>query len=379
MKKRKILFITGTRADYGKLKPLMRAVENNAQFDCHIFVSGMHLLENFGYTYGEIEKDGYRNVHVAKCAPTSSNMSINFGNSIIELSNYLELIKPDLMIVHGDRTDALAGAVAGALNNIKVAHVEGGEVSGTIDESIRHAISKFAHIHFTCNQEATRRLIQLGEDSRAIFEIGSPDIDVMLSNTLPSLNEAKSRYDIDFSNYCILMYHPVVTEFTDTAFQIDQIVSAIKESGSKCITIFPNNDLGSDDILLKYNTLDNNFRVFPSLRFEYFLTLLRHANYIIGNSSAGIREACVYGIPAIDIGSRQQGRCIVRNLTNVQHVGYSKDEILISILNTPKYRHSASYYGKGDSVAKFMQYLTMPALWNIEQQKRFIDIGDIYD
>ncbi|MDO4556959.1 MAG: UDP-N-acetylglucosamine 2-epimerase [Lachnospiraceae bacterium] len=188
---KKILFITGTRADYGKIKPLLLELEQSEDFEVHIYVSGMHLIEKFGLTYREVLHDGYKNVYIDFSQANKGIMSYDLGNIICDLTGYIEHVKPDMLVVHGDRIDALAGAVVGALNNIKVAHIEGGELSGTIDESIRHAITKFAHIHMVCNDEAKNRLIQLGEDRNHIYVIGSPDIDIMLSNTLPSLKDTK--------------------------------------------------------------------------------------------------------------------------------------------------------------------------------------------
>ena len=209
---KKLLFITGTRADYGKIKSLISSVERSSLFEAYVFVSGMHLLEKYGSTYMEVQKDGYKNIYVDFSQTNIGNMSYDLGNVIQNLTAYVMHIKPDMIVVHGDRIDALAGAIVGALNNILVAHIEGGEVSGTIDESTRHAISKYAHIHFVCNEVAKRRLIQLGEESNRIFVIGSPDIDILISNSLPSIEDAKSWYEIPFEKWGILMYHPVTTE-----------------------------------------------------------------------------------------------------------------------------------------------------------------------
>ena len=222
--KKKILFITGTRADYGKIKPLLKALENSEKFQLYIYVSGMHLLSIFGDTYNEILKDNYQNTYIAYGLINSKSMSYNLGDVVCNLTGYVEKIKPDMVIVHGDRIDALAGAIVGALNNIMVGHIEGGEVSGTIDESIRHAISKFAHMHFVSNENAKSRLIQLGENKEDIYVIGSPDIDVMKSDMLPTLQQAKDRYQINFEDYGILMYHPVTTEYQSIGNKIKNIV-----------------------------------------------------------------------------------------------------------------------------------------------------------
>lgn len=373
---KKILFITGTRADYGKIKSLIKALEAENDYEVYIFVSGMHLIEKLGNTYKEVLKDGYQNVYVDYAQANRGIMSYDLGNVICDLTGYVKKISPDMIVVHGDRIDALAGAVVGALNNIKVAHIEGGELSGTIDESIRHAISKFAHIHLVCNEEAKKRLIQLGEEEKRIYVVGSPDIDVMLSENLPSLEKAKSRYGITFDEYAICMYHPVTTEYTGLAEKIENVVNALEKSKQNYIVIFPNNDLGSETILEEYNRLEGNasFAIFPSLRFEYFLTLLKHAKFMIGNSSAGVRETSIYGIPAIDIGTRQSGRYSLQG-TNIQHVNENEEEIIKAIAESGNYKKVNYQYGAGNSTEKFMEIMKDEELWSFEIQKKFVDIS----
>ena len=372
---KKILFITGTRADYGKIKSLIKVVENHKDFEAYIYVSGMHLIEKFGDTYREVLKDHYKNVYVDFAQVNCGAMSYDFGNVVCNLTGYVSHIRPDLIVVHGDRIDALAGAIVGALNNIKVAHIEGGEISGTIDESIRHAITKFAHIHMVCNESARQRLIQLGETSKNIYIIGSPDIDVMLSDKLPSLPEAKDRYDIPFDTFALFMYHPVTTEFDSLPEKIAEVVTALIDSGRDYIVVYPNNDKGSEIILGEYNRLKGNlhFKIFPSLRFEYFLSFLKNAEFIIGNSSAGIRESGVYGIPAIDIGSRQTGRYRLED-TNIQHTDEEGAGILKAIGNIGRYRRKTMDYGQGDSTRRFFEILDISNLWELEIQKKFVDM-----
>lgn len=373
--KKKILFITGTRADYGKLKSLMKKLDGSPAFSVYVFVCGMHLSETFGNTYREVEKDGYEHIYVAYGLAQTHDYSVNLGNTIIHLAGYTEKISPDIIIVHGDRMDALAGAIVGALLNIPVGHIEGGELSGTLDESIRHAISKFAHVHFVCNDEAKRRLLQMGEEDKRIYVIGSPDIDIMMSKTLPSINDARKRYDIDFKDYAIMMYHPVTTEYEIIGRKIHNVVDAVIASGLNYIVVYPNNDLGSEIILNEYNRLKNNpcFKVFPSLRFEHFLTLLKNASFIIGNSSAGIRESGVYGIPTIDIGSRQTGRYDITAVRNIRHVDEDYEQILNAISNVSELRFSCNAFGQGDSTEKFMKIINRDDFWMIDMQKHFVD------
>ena len=371
---KKLLFITGTRADYGKIKSLIYSVERSSLFEAYVFVSGMHLLEKYGSTYLEVQKDGYKNIYVDFSQTNIGNMSYDLGNVIQNLTAYVMHIKPDMIVVHGDRIDALAGAIVGALNNILVAHIEGGEVSGTIDESTRHAISKYAHIHFVCNEVAKRRLIQLGEESNRIFVIGSPDIDILISNSLPNIEDAKSWYEIPFEKWGILMYHPVTTEVGELRSKIREVVDAVISSKRNYIVIYPNNDMGTDIILNEYERLRNNnrFRLYPSIRFEYFLTLLRHSDFMIGNSSAGVRETGVYGIPSIDIGSRQKGRYL-DTIGNIQHVNEDETEILNAIDCIDNYRIQSFEYGKGNSTEQFMEIVSKEDVWKISIQKKFID------
>jgi len=372
---RKILFVTGTRADYGKIKAFIQAVEDHSDFEAYIFVSGMHLIETFGSTYKEVLKDKYKNVYVDFSQANSGIMSYDFGNVVCNLTGYVRQIKPNVILVHGDRIDALAGATVGALNNIKVIHIEGGELSGTIDESIRHAISKFAHIHLVSNENAKQRLMQLGEEERRIFIVGSPDIDIMMSDQLPDVASAKKRYDIPFDTYAFFTYHPVTTEFISLQRKIQTVVEALIDSGKNYIAIYPNNDYGSEIILNELNQLEDNphFRIFPSIRFEYFLTLLKNAEFMVGNSSAGIRETGIYGIPAIDVGSRQTGRYTDKDI-HIQHVIEDRAQLLRAIEEVPKYRRVVKNYGNGDSSRRFMEILQEDTIWNIEIQKRFVDI-----
>lgn len=374
---KKVLFITGTRADYGKLKPLIRAVEDSSDFEAVVYVSGMHLSKKHGCTYKEVLHDNFTNVHVAFGLRQSGSMCYDLGNLICNLTGFVENIHPDLIVVHGDRIDTLAGAVVGALSNVRVAHIEGGELSGTIDESIRHTVSKLSHIHFACNEEAARRLKQLGEEENRIFVIGSPDIDIMFSADLPSFREACARYKIPFSDYGILIYHPVTTEYKRIQHNAENVVDAILKSKKKYIVIYPNNDTGNEFIIAEYKRFkeaEDRFRIFPSIRFEYFLTLMKHANFIIGNSSAGIREAGVYGIPALDIGTRQKGRYSIEDSSNILHVEESSSEILRAIDQLEKMPHEQNIkFGQGDSALRFMKVLRED-IWSLPLQKKFVDL-----
>jgi UDP-N-acetylglucosamine 2-epimerase (hydrolysing) len=372
---RSLLFLTGTRADFGKLKPLMRVVEDSPDYDLRIFVTGMHALARYGNTHIEVERAGFRDLHLFMNQYLGEPMELVLANTIGGLSRYVHADPPDLIVVHGDRIETLAGAIVGALTNVLVAHVEGGERSGTVDELIRHAVSKLSHLHFVANDEAAERLQQLGESPESIYVVGSPDIDVMLSSELPTLDRVQERYEIDFDDYAIALFHSVTTELDDLWRHANDFVAALRDSDRNYVVIYPNNDEGSQHVFDAYRRLerDPRFRIFPSLRFEYFLSLLQHSRFIIGNSSAGIREAPVFGVPTINVGTRQHGRF---HHDSIVHVGYDRAAIVAAIeevdrMPPPK---RSLHFGRGDTAARFLAALERPELWATPRQKQFYDL-----
>lgn len=371
---KRILFVTGTRADFGKLKSLIRILDNHPDFEVSIFVTGMHMQSLYGATYREVERCGCKNIFKYLNHTSESTMDLTLSKTVDGLSSYLHENPIDMIIVHGDRVEALAGAITGSLNNILVAHIEGGELSGTIDELIRHAVSKLSHIHFVANERAKQRLQQMGELERSIFVIGSPDMDIMFSDELPILEEVKCYYAIPYDNYGIVMYHPVTTEYDQTELHVNQLLDALLKDHHNYVVIYPNNDLGSTLILKAYRCLEGNprFRLIPSMRFEYFLSLLKHADFIIGNSSAGIREAPAYMIPCVNIGSRQDNRASSPFIHNcVEETMSILNEI--SELKEPEVKPEFSF-GKGNSANLFLELLEADSFWNTSKQKQFRDL-----
>ncbi|MGE3539051.1 MAG: UDP-N-acetylglucosamine 2-epimerase [Candidatus Tectimicrobiota bacterium] len=372
---KKILFLTGTRADFGKMKPLIEEVERSAEFEAHIFATGMHMLSRYGSTVNEIHKVGFKHIfsYINQDASVNSQMDFVLANTIQGLGHYIRESRPDLIVVHGDRIEALAGAVVGALDNILVAHIEGGEVSGTVDELIRHAVTKLSHLHFVANEEARTRLIQMGELPHTIFVIGSPDVDVMLSDTLPELSEVKRNYEIDFAEYAIFIYHPVTTELHLLQLQVEEILEALETSALHFVVIYPNNDAGSEIILEAFRKLHDHprFRIIPSMRFESFLTLLKHAIAIVGNSSAGIREAPVYGVPTVNIGTRQMNRFQYPSILNIPE---NKELILDAFSSLPTPVIPSMHFGSGESARLFMVHLRNAEFWCTSRQKFFQDL-----
>ena len=378
---KKIVFLTGTRADFGKLKSLMNISQNSENFDVHIFVTGMHMNSLYGSTYDEVVKAGFKNIYTYVNHTSNVNMDRTLAKTIEGFSQYIEQINPDLIVVHGDRLEALAGAIVGSLNNILVAHIEGGELSGTIDELIRHSVSKMSHIHLVAHDEAKKRLIQLGEFDKSVFILGSPDLDLMNESSLPNLKKVKDYYEIPFDKFSIAMFHPVTTEYSNIKEYAKNFVNALVESHNNYILIYPNNDLGSKEILSEIKKLKSidRIRIFPSLRFEYFLRLLKESEFIIGNSSVGIREAPYYNVPTIDIGSRQRNRAQHQTILNC---GYEKKMITDTINKVEKVNKKVIlnekekfYFGKGRSDELFLKLLNSQEFWNIEYQKQFQELS----
>ncbi|HNP32569.1 MAG TPA: UDP-N-acetylglucosamine 2-epimerase [Flavobacterium sp.] len=373
---KKILFLTGTRADFGKIKSLISILENNQEFEVFVFVTGMHLQKEYGYTLIEIERCNFKNVYAFENHTDETTMDLTLAKTIEGFSAYCKIVQPDLIVIHGDRVETLAGAIVGSLNNILVAHIEGGELSGTVDELIRHSVTKLSHIHFVSNDEAAKRLLQMGEMQSSIFTIGSPDIDIMFSNNLPTIENVKQYYEIDFDEYAIVMFHPVTTEAEQMHQYAEDFVESLLKTNGNFVVIYPNNDLGSKYIIDAYQKIKDNsrFRIFPSLRFEYFLVLLKNAKFIIGNSSAGIREAPYYGIPTINIGTRQQNRTLNADIINVD---YQKENILKALesVNSHKTFQVVNDFGKGESAKLFLNSLFSEQIWEINHQKEFKNIN----
>lgn len=372
---KKIAFLTGTRADFGKLKSLIQAIHDSTDFEYGIFATGMHLLEQYGLTVIEIEKAGFQNIERYSNYTSEATMDLTLAKTIEGFSAYVKAFQPDLIIVHGDRVEALAGAIVGSLNNILVGHIEGGELSGTVDELIRHSVSKLSHIHFVSHGTAAKRLQQMGELESSIFNIGSADLDVLFSETLPNLKTVKTYYNIPFESYAVVLFHSVTTAHQETAKHADDFVQALLEDNQNYVVIYPNSDLGSSAILEAYRKFEKHqrFRLFPSLRFEYFITLLKNAAFLIGNSSAGIHEAPYLGIPTVNVGRRQENRDLQTD--SIIHVDNAKAAILKGIASAkalkanPKGTKSTKTAASG-----FLDALRTEAFWKIDHQKQFRDL-----
>ena len=319
--KKKIIFITGTRADYGKIKNLIKTLSSKKIFDIHIFVTGMHLLKKYGSTKNIIIKENKRNakIHLFQNQSYEDQLDIILSKTVNGFSKYLKKIEPDMVVIHGDRVETLAAAISSSFNNFLTCHIEGGEQTGTIDEHIRHSVTKLAHIHLVSNLNAKKNLLRMGENPKSVFIVGSPEVDLMKSKQLPDLKEVKKRYNINFENYAILIFHPVTTNLKSLKNEVNIILKVLNKLNKNTVIVLPNNDPGSYFIFEIYRKFkkNKNFKFIDSMRFEYFLTLLKNSSFILGNSSSGVREAPYYGVPTINIGTRQINRANTKSILNI--------------------------------------------------------------
>ena len=369
---RRVLFLTGTRADYGKLKPLIVQSCKSPNIATHVFVTGMHMLAQYGSTHTEVV---HKEASIFKFKnQTSGDQDFQISAKTLSgLGEYVLSNSVDLIVVHGDRLEALAGAQVGVMTNTLVAHVEGGELSGTVDDSYRHAITKLAHVHFVANIAAKKRLLKLGENDESIHVIGSPELDLMHSANLPSLAEVQQRYAIPFAEYGIVIFHPVVTEKEESMRYAGELKDSILASKMNWVLIESNNDQGSDGIrsVMKEVRLSNRVRALPSMRYEFFLTLLRNSLVVLGNSSVGVREAPHYGVPSVNIGTRQSGRT---NSPMVYNAGNSSTEIANGLSWAKKApRVPDQRFGDGKSAFRFSKLLGDSKLFDTPIQKKLYE------
>ena len=315
-----IAFISGTRADYGKIRPYIDFLAKEQKREVSVFITGMNMLKKYGSTFHFMQKDLKKIAKIVldKSFKESSS-SQEMAHIIQKFDKFLKKEKIDFVFVHGDRPEVLAASSCAVLNNIPVCHIEAGDISGSVDELIRHATSKLSHKFLVADEAAKNTLIQLGEDEKNIYITGNSS----LAYTISPLTKKEKKLVQQFENYGILIYHPVTTlSKTDIKKEISKIMTALSRTKNDYVVILPNNDLGSDTILATYEEFKTNpkFHFFKSLSFEAFNYLLRNAKFLIGNSSCGIKEAPFYQTPVIDIGTRQKNRYNHLKLNNFYHI-----------------------------------------------------------
>ena len=369
-----ILFVTGTRADFGKLEPLAVAARD-AEFAVSFFVTGMHMMPEYGLTKLEVARVDGVDVHEYVNQDAGDPQDAILAQTILGFSAFVKDQNPDLVVVHGDRVEALACALVCATNYIRCAHVEGGEVSGTIDEMFRHCNTKLAYCHFVSAQSAARRVRALGEPDAAIYTIGSPELDFHARPSGISLEDVRARYDITFPEFGVCTFHPVTSEAATMGAQAAAFFGALQSSGRAFVVILPNNDPGAGDILAVINTLPaTQFRLIPSMRFAHFSQLMKNAACIVGNSSAGVREAPFLGVPSLDIGTRQNERADGPSIT----ICAATDTGTIAQFLQSQWGQSCPRdpaFGVGRAAELFVDALRQDAFWSRGLQKNFQDYG----
>lgn len=348
-----MLFVTGTRADYGKLEGLALAAAA-AGHKVAFFVTGMHMLERYGLTKTEVHRRSEFEVIEFVNQRAGDPQDIILAKTLIGFSDVVQEYTPDFVVLHGDRIEAFACASVCATNEVVSVHIEGGEVSGTIDEIFRHCNTKLSNFHLVSSEAAANRVRRLGEHPSNVKVIGSPELDFHNQPTGVSLAEVRERYKIDMSEYGICVLHPVTSEKKNARRQAEAVFAALEDSSHKFVVIQPNNDPGSEAIFDVISSLPKDkFRVLPSMRFSYFSELLRSASIIIGNSSLGVREAPFLGVPSVDIGSRQSNRSTA---LSVFHCGYYDYSDIVNLINSYwGVRFERSYeFGTGNAVNNFL-------------------------
>jgi UDP-N-acetylglucosamine 2-epimerase (hydrolysing) len=369
---RHLLFLTGTRADFGKLEPLAAAARD-AGHQVSFFVTGMHMLDRYGLTVNEVRRTTGVGVHEFLNQRPGDPQDVILAKTVMGFSDFVTENRPDLIVIHGDRIEALAASLVAATNYIRSAHVEGGEVSGTIDEMFRHCNSKLCAHHFVSSEAAARRVMALGEPPEAIHVIGSPELDFHARPSGVTLDEVRARYTIAFTDYGIAVFHPVTSEQDTIGQQAEALFGALAASGRNFVVVAPNNDPGSDQIFAVLDRLPPaRFRVLPSMRFAHFSELMKHAACMVGNSSAGVREAPFMGLPSLDVGSRQTNRA---EAPSVVAVGAEDREAILDFLNRHWGRAADQHagFGTGTAAERFVAVLARPDFWDLSLQKAFRD------
>jgi GDP/UDP-N,N'-diacetylbacillosamine 2-epimerase (hydrolysing) len=334
MTRRRVVAITGTRSDYGPMRPVFRAIEASDKLELGLIVTGMHLLPEFGLSVREIERDGFqilRKVSMLLREDTGLSMAKGLGLAILGIAEALDELRPDIMLLQGDRGEMLAGAIAGAHANLPVVHMSGGDYSGSIDDSIRHAITKFAHLHLVTSEQSAQRVRAIGEADKRIFLVGEPTLDVIRSFEPIPPEQLAEQFKLDLSRPLILAtQHGVTSEADQAARQMRETMEALVEVGEQTIMTCPNSDAGGRAIIQVMNEYKEhkNLRFSLNVSHDTYLSLMHMASVMVGNSSSGIIEAPSFQLPVVNVGTRQIGRLRAANVIDVR---YSRDEIVQAI------------------------------------------------
>lgn len=363
---RKVAFLTGSRGEWGYIRPIIKLIENDPEMDYQILATHMQLLPEFGMAVNEIQKDGFKvdeKLYMTLDGYTNQTMTKSLGLLLIELTTALTRLKPDLLLLAGDRGEQLMGAIAGGHLGIPCAHIQAGELSGNIDGIVRHSITKLVHLHFAANEEFAERVRKMGEQPFRVHNVGAPQLDELLNGDFTLKKELDDRFNFKNDEPVLLaVQHPVTEEEDMAAVHINETIEALKETGNKTIMIYPNADGGSSEVRKALQKLKGtNIQLFRNLPRRDYLGLMKRASLIVGNSSSGILEAPTFGLACVNIGRRQTGRPQADNVLNVKN--YNKSDILKGIREalTEKFQKRAAAsenpYGDGRSSEKIYHIL----------------------
>jgi len=328
MQKKNICVVTGARSEYGILRLLLKKILESRSLNLTLLVTGLHLLEKYGKTLKFIEDDG---IPITETIPmynehdsTRADLGKSVGRAVINFTEVLDRIKPDILLVLGDRYEPMAAVLAASTLSIPIAHIHGGDsvFQGQIDEQIRHAITKFAHIHFPATQKSYERIKLLGEEEWRINMLGSPSIDMVYEEKLLSKEELCQKFGLNPSEKIILcVQHPYVFESEKAGEQMKLTLQILKELNLQIVITYPNNDPGGELIISEIESNLNipNFKIFKNLKRTEYLSFLKNVDLLIGNSSSGLIESPIFKLPVVNIGDRNKGRESAENVINVSH------------------------------------------------------------
>jgi UDP-hydrolysing UDP-N-acetyl-D-glucosamine 2-epimerase len=333
VRKRKIAYITGTRADYGLMTPVLRSIEESKKLELQLYTTGIHLMPQFGETAKLVKKEFPQTRRIKAIFKTDEKSSVvDFSGLYINLLNKVfKKDKPDIVLILGDRVEMLCTAMVCLYLGIPTAHIHGGEKTFTVDEVSRHAISKISSLHFPATKESAERILKMGEEKWRIHVVGAPTLDSILNKKLPTRIEVLEKLSMDpKQKFILVVQHPVSSEMKDSGYQMQETITAVKEINLPVVIIYPHPDPGGRKIIKIIEKEKNNplFHIFPNIDFESFLALEREAIVWVGNSSAAMIESSSFKTPVVNIGTRQIGR---QRGENVIDVGYNRKNILIAI------------------------------------------------
>ena len=367
IKKIKIIAFTGTRADYPRVKKVLEKIKLNKNFDLKIVVSGTHVLKEFGNTYKDIISDGFKiykkfNIYDSKYN-TLYGATTAISNCTKKFATILKNYNPDIVLITVDRIETLGATIPASIMNFPIAHIQGGEVTGTIDENIRHAVTKLSHIHLVANEDAKKRIIKLGENKKHIFNVGCPYIDLIKSTKNISKIKLFKKLNLDINKKTIiLIQHGVTTEYGKSKNQISKTINVLKKLNKKTFQIFAiysNADPGSKEIIKEIKKA--KFNLVKNIVSDEFINLMKYSNLIIGNSSCGVREAPSFNLPAINIGSRQNKRLRAKNVIDVDHNEKNIKKAIEFAMKNKKFKkmlkNVKNPYGNGNASNKIVSIL----------------------